>query len=679
MEIPQQIGKYQVRRELGRGAMGIVYEAFDTAIEREVAIKVLNAEPVAGTSTDELRSRFRREAQAAGRLSHPHIVAIYDYGDGFVHNDGKAGSPYIVMEMVRGRTLKDLLDRGVRPPLADVVRWMGQLLGALHHAHERGVVHRDIKPANVMLLDSGELKVADFGIARLDASDLTSTGAMLGTVSYMSPEQLLGQPVDRRTDIYACGVLLYLLLTGELPFLGTTASVMQRVLNQDALPPSKLNRTLTSAWDPVLLRALAKQPAARHATAADFARAVENAASATDDEATVVQQWSQQRPQQQTQQRSAYDFDPVPPKRVSRGMAWRWAAGGMAMMVLSVGSWRMLQGTAPAEVQVAAAPPSPMPLPAPASTAAPPVQVAQATPKISAAPSPPPYQAASSPAPAPTAITLTARPVEPLPQVGRPTAASAAPRPPSAAKPKPSPTASPNIVAAAPPAPAPAASRGPATDSDYARTRRECEALRKPDLGCLRILGLGYLNGRGGEKDVAKGVSMLTKAAEGGDASAQFSLGWVYLNGTGVERDDARGAQWIRRAANQGHTVAMNDMGWLLENSRGVSTDLAAAADWYRKGAEAGLGQSQMHYGRMLLDGIGVAKDSAKGRALLLKAVDQGRPDASYVLGLMYEKGKGVPVDRAQATQWYRKAIARGPLRNNSWDAHAREFLAANP
>jgi TPR repeat protein len=662
MEVHQQIGKYRVRRELGRGAMGVVYEAFDPVIEREVAIKVLNAEPMAGTSADELRSRFRREAQAVGRLSHPHIVALYDYGDSFVRDDGKPGSPYIVMEMVRGQTLKDLLDRGVRPPLADVVRWMGELLAALHHAHERGVVHRDIKPANIMLLDSGELKVADFGIARLDASDLTSTGAVMGTVSYMSPEQLLGQPVDRRTDVYACGVLLYLLLTGELPFLGSTASVMQRVLNQEPLPPATLNRTLSAAWNPVLLRALAKQPAARHATAAAFAQAIELAAQGQDDDATVVRH------------RLPLDAVATGP-RASRGMAWRWATGGMAVLLVSVASWRVLQPATPAETQVAAAPTSP--------AAAPPAAMAEAPPQPTAAAKPPPQQQASTPKSTALTFAPAPRPSEPRAPVERAVAASAAARPASAPKPKPSPAASAGAAAspAPAPAPAPAPSSSPqsAADSDFARTRRECETLRAPDPGCQRILGLGYLNGRGGEKDIAKGLAWLGKAAEGGDASAQFSLAWVYLNGTGVPRDDARGAQWMRRAAGQGHTLAMNDMGWLLEYGRGVPANAPAAADWYRKGAEAGFGQSQMHYGRVLIDGIGVAKDTAKGRALVLKAVDQDRPDASYVLGLMYEQGKGVPVDRAKAAQWYRRAIARGSLRNAAWDAHAREFLAANP
>lgn len=276
MQPPEQIGKYRLRAELGRGAMGVVYEAFDSAIERTVAIKLLDSDVLGGTDGQALRQRFRHEARAAGRLQHPHIVALYDYADSHVRDDGSTGSPYLVMECVQGRTLKSLLTEGRRPTPLELQAWMGALLQALQHAHERGVVHRDIKPANLMLQPDGVLKVADFGIARLDASELTTTGAMLGTLSYMAPEQLLGQAVDHRSDLYACGVLLYLLLTGHLPFEGPMAQVMEQALH---LPPplaSAIDARL-APWDPVLARALAKDPNQRFASAREFGRAVADA------------------------------------------------------------------------------------------------------------------------------------------------------------------------------------------------------------------------------------------------------------------------------------------------------------------------------------------------------------------------------------------------------------------
>ncbi len=154
MNAPSRLGRYQIRGELGRGAMGVVYEGFDPAIERLVAIKVLQLDKLADAMTAEMRTRFRREAQAAGRLSHPNIVGVFEYSDGDAADGSNSGFPYIVMERVEGRTLRSMFDQQVHFKLADTVRLMGQLLAALQHAHERGVVHRDIKPSNLMVLES---------------------------------------------------------------------------------------------------------------------------------------------------------------------------------------------------------------------------------------------------------------------------------------------------------------------------------------------------------------------------------------------------------------------------------------------------------------------------------------------------------------------------------------------
>jgi serine/threonine-protein kinase len=196
----QKLGKSLIRRELGKGAMGIVYEAFDPLIERTVAIKTIRPEQLNKSQAAEILARFKREAQAAGRLSHPHIVGIYEYGEEQV--EGREPIAYIAMEFVRGRELRDYFEANERFPLPTVQRIMGEILDALEHAHERGVIHRDMKPANVIMLEQGAVKVADFGIARLESSDLTQAGSVLGTPAYMSPEQFLGQPVDKRTDIF---------------------------------------------------------------------------------------------------------------------------------------------------------------------------------------------------------------------------------------------------------------------------------------------------------------------------------------------------------------------------------------------------------------------------------------------------------------------------------------------
>ncbi|HEX5611564.1 MAG TPA: serine/threonine-protein kinase [Burkholderiales bacterium] len=262
--IPAKLGKYIVRRELGRGAMGVVYEGFDPFIERTVAIKTIRPQQLAQAETAEILARFKREAQAAGRLNHPNIVQIYEYGE-------EGGVAFIAMEFIKGRELKDYFDAGQRFANKDLARIMGEMLGALDHAHASGVTHRDMKPANVILLESGTVKVADFGIARIETSELTQAGTVLGTPSYMSPEQFLGTPVDGRSDIFSCGVILYQLLTGERPFSGAVTTIMHKVLKEDPLPPSALNTTLPPAWDAVVKKAMAKSPAERYQRASQFA------------------------------------------------------------------------------------------------------------------------------------------------------------------------------------------------------------------------------------------------------------------------------------------------------------------------------------------------------------------------------------------------------------------------
>ena len=290
MSNPTRLGKYEVRRELGKGSMGVVYEAFDPFIERRVAIKVIRQDQLGPEQTRDLLARLRREAQAAGRLNHPGIVAIYDYGEDSTL--GGSGIAYIAMELIDGRELKDYFDADHTFPPQEVVRIMDEVLAALQHAHERGVTHRDVKPSNVILLRDGRVKVADFGVARLDTSELTQAGTMIGTPMYMSPEQILGLTIDGRADLFSCGVMLYQFLTGEKPFTGSITTVMQKVLHVEPVPVTQLNTALSPAWDGVLRLALAKKPEARYASAAAMAEGIRRASLEPSpgqrDEKTVV-------------------------------------------------------------------------------------------------------------------------------------------------------------------------------------------------------------------------------------------------------------------------------------------------------------------------------------------------------------------------------------------------------
>jgi serine/threonine-protein kinase len=262
-----RLGRYEIRRTLGRGAMGVVYEAYDPMIKRRVALKTIRGDQLTGEDAATVLARFRREAQAAGRLNHPNIVAIYDF-------DEDEGTSFIAMEYVEGRDLKTAFEGHERFANAEIVRIMSEILDALGYSHRQGVIHRDIKPGNVFLLEDGTVKVADFGIAHIESSSLTQVGSVMGTPSFMSPEQIQGLPVDGRSDLFAAGVILYQFLTGERPFAGSATTTMQKVLKQDPLPPSTLNVQLPEAVDAVVQKALAKRPEDRYPDARAFAEAL---------------------------------------------------------------------------------------------------------------------------------------------------------------------------------------------------------------------------------------------------------------------------------------------------------------------------------------------------------------------------------------------------------------------
>jgi len=264
----ESIGRYRVDGLLGTGAMGEVYRAYDPVIDRPVAIKVVRTELAAGSGSEQWLQRFRREARAAGRRFHPNIVAILDFGE-------DDGMPFLAMEYVDGRSLDAILKTSGPLEPSRSIEIITQVLSALGFAHQNGIVHRDVKPSNIMVLSGGEVKVADFGIARIDASEFTIVGDLLGTPAYMAPEQFAGAPVDKRTDLFAAGVILFEMLTGVKPFRGK--SITEIISFMESRGPEDirtLNPAVPDSLKRVITKALAFDPPGRYADAAEFSKAI---------------------------------------------------------------------------------------------------------------------------------------------------------------------------------------------------------------------------------------------------------------------------------------------------------------------------------------------------------------------------------------------------------------------
>jgi serine/threonine protein kinase len=261
-------GRYRVLGELGRGAIGTVYRALDPLIEREVAVKALNPnlpEDIAG----EVRVRFLREAKSAGRLNHANIVQIYDVGE----QDGVA---YIAMELLEGRTLQDMLRDPEKMPVQKCADYTAQVADGLDHAHYFAIVHRDVKPANIVVSPAGRAKLTDFGVAYIPSSSVTHAGQALGSPKYMSPEQVLGLPIDPRSDVFSLGVVFYEMLTRRTPFEqpGDTNiyPLLHRIAGEPHQPASEVERSVPKVFDVILNRALAKKPGDRYQRVSEMAK-----------------------------------------------------------------------------------------------------------------------------------------------------------------------------------------------------------------------------------------------------------------------------------------------------------------------------------------------------------------------------------------------------------------------
>jgi TonB family protein len=280
-DTPSSIGRYEVTRILGFGAMGAVYQAFDPIIKRSLAIKTIRLDvPRQSPQHAAFIERFYQEARISGTLSHPNIVTLFDVGE-------EKGVPFLAMEYVEGQTLSEMLEKGVRFEPRRVVRLVSQVASALDYAHSRGVIHRDIKPSNLIVEEGDRPKITDFGIAKLADQEITQTGALLGTPSYMSPEQAMGEPLDGRSDIFSLGVCAFEMLSGEQPFPGNNVtSILYRLVHVDPVEPASLEMSgvVPHRWRQVFHKVLAKKREGRYQRATDFVQALEECLGAVAEE-----------------------------------------------------------------------------------------------------------------------------------------------------------------------------------------------------------------------------------------------------------------------------------------------------------------------------------------------------------------------------------------------------------
>ena len=329
-------GRYEAHVEIGDGAMGRVYRGFDPMVGRFVAIKTVKAEYLTRETRAEYLKRFRREAQAAGRLAHPNIVSIFDVGE-----------DYFVMEYVEGITLAELLRYRTSLDVISGLRVLAPVAEALDYAHRAGVVHRDIKPANIMVQPDGRPKLMDFGVARLETSAMTSSGQFFGSPSYMAPEQILGSAITHEADLFSFAVVAYEALTGKRPYQGDSiTTIIYKVVNESPALPRSLNPDLPAHFDEAFRRALAKQPTQRYATGMEFVSAL----AGEDLETSLADLVPEPIPEAKTPtlapnevETQAIDLEPA--RRRRRALMWAVPAAACIALVVEIG---LLVGTAPA-------------------------------------------------------------------------------------------------------------------------------------------------------------------------------------------------------------------------------------------------------------------------------------------------------------------------------------------
>ena len=617
----RRIGRYLIDRELGRGGMGIVYQATDPAMNRKIALKLIRPGHEFFEDDKFNRDSLLREARAAGPLHHPGIVTIYDVGEA-------EGVPFVSMELVEGPSLYSVLSAGQRLDRSVAMDVLRQVASALDYAHSRGIIHRDIKPANILLEGGSIAKITDFGIAKIASSGTTLGGILIGTAFYMSPEQIQSQPLDGRSDQFALASMAYELLTGTLPFTGDTATAVSfKIVHEPRPSASGANRDLPAAVDPVFARGLARTPGERFATCAEFVRALESALLST------LRVEPPTRPS-----------EPVPARRSRMPLA---VIGALVLTLLVFGIYRM----------------RPAPQPAPAPIAPPPVIVQR-------------FDVGPPSIPSGGVATLSwetsgASEVAIDPGVGSVVAKGT-----FAVKPHTSTvylltakgvggsvTARASIEVAQPAkppehkTPEPPKSEPPKTESpkpEPTPTVPPQEQANHLYTDAMSVLRAG---------DSAKAAPLFRQAADLGDARAMNELANLYRRGDGLPRNPSEALKWFTKSAEAGNASAMVFLGSMYAAGDGVLKKPADALRWFHQAADAGNLVAMDAIGQMYWSGNGVPKDDKQAVDWFQKAAAKGNAAALYDLGLAYETGRGVEQDANAARNLFRQSAAAGDAR----------------
>jgi eukaryotic-like serine/threonine-protein kinase len=630
-----KIGPYEIRDLLGEGGIGRVYAAFDTVLEREVAIKSLRPELLHDNSFIE---RFRSEATSLARLNHPNITTLYSLLP-------EAGNLYMVMECVRGDTLDNLLaKRDAALSVKESLAIIAQAADGLEYAHSMGVIHRDIKPANLMITEGGLLKIMDFGIARVRGSQrLTRDGSIVGTLAYMSPEQLRGQQGDERSDLYSLAIVLYELLSGSVPFTAESDyELMQAHIHARALRLYTRVPGVDARVDAALMQALAKQPEQRFSSVRAFGDAL-GATALRMDASKIVLDGTRVLPAAPAE---------IPRSRIARladRLSWlpvdlrMPAAVGLATLVVA--------GAAMATVlTLLPLPQSPQGAAAVASTGRASITASvpggSEEPRVAAPRAPTPVAPLMTPTaslPVTRGISTIAPPQPDRPPLGAAVTEAATTQPPAA-----------ELVPNLPPG----SGVGPSVASqepsipELQETQKAGSTISTVDSPTSN----NELSAAMTRQDYARAVELARPLAQGGDREAQFTLGWLYEKGLGVSRDDKQAALTYQQAAQQGQVTAQLRLGAMYETGRGVEHSDEQAFYWYRKAGEQGDTEAENDVGLMYLSGKGTKQSDFDAAVWFSKAADRNNAKALKNLGDMYYVGRGVRRDEQEAFQRYQQA-----------------------